>query len=423
MKRILLVALVAAVAAAVAVAMVAFLRSDATVAVAAAAPAKGHPDAQSRSAKALARPLDRFGLALLQRQAATSPTGNVVVSPVSLHAVLSMVFNGASGQTAEEMRRVLGLDSMSLNQLNQGWADLIWLAQSGKRHEVSIADSLWLRDGVPFRPAFLDTNRDYFAAEMRPLPSDPAAAAKDINAWVEEHTAGRIKDIVSPDSFDAQTILALFNTVHLKVKWDYFDKKDTRPASFTLASGQQVEVPMMNASELKAPVAQTASYDAVALKTDGPVTVWVIVPKGSQTAESLLKGLDARQLEALYGEATTASGSLELPRFTTKYTADQLKENLAAMGMPRAFSPDQAEFPGIADVAPERIFIQKAVQKTYLDLNEEGVEAAAASGLIVAATGMPVGQFQIRADHPFLLVLTENATKAPLFMGLIRDPR
>ncbi len=258
---------------------------------------------------------------------------------------------------------------------------------------------------------------------MRPLPSDPAAAAKDINAWVEEHTAGRIKDIVSPDSFDAQTILALFNTVHLKVKWDYFDKKDTRPASFTLASGERVEVPMMNASELEAPVAQTASYDAVALKTDGPVTVWVIVPKGSETAESLLKGLDARQLEALYGKATTGSGSLELPRFTTKYTADQLKENLAAMGMPRAFSPDRAEFPGIADVAPERIFIQKAMQKTYLDLNEEGVEAAAASGLIVGVTSMPVSQFQIRADHPFLLVLTENATRAPLFMGLIRDPR
>jgi serine protease inhibitor len=421
MKRILLVVLVAAVAVAVAVAMVAFLRSDDTVA--AAEPAKGHPDAQSRMAKALARPLDRFGLALLQRQAATSPTGNVVVSPVSLHAVLSMAFNGASDQTAEEMRRVLGLDSMDLAALNQGWADLIWLAQSGEKHEVSIADSLWLRDGFPFRPSFLDTNREYFAAEMRALPTEPAQAADEINSWVEEHTAGRIKDIVTPSSFDAQTILALFNTVHLKVKWEYFDKKNTQPAPFTLASGERVEVPMMSAPDLEAPVAQTADYDAVALKTDGPVTVWVIVPKGSETAESLLKDLDAEQLEALYAKAAHAQGSLELPRFTTKYTADGLKENLAAMGMPRAFSPDEAEFPGIADVAPERIFIQKAVQKTFLDLNEEGVEAAGASGLIVGVTSAPANLFQIRADHPFLLVLTENATKAPLFMGLIRDPR
>lgn len=421
MKRILLVALVAAGLAAVAAVMVVFLQSDATVA--AAEPAKGHADAQSTAAKALARPLDRFGLALLQRQATTSPTGNVFVSPVSLHAVLSMALNGASGQTAEEMRQVLGLGSLQLADLNQGWADLIWLSQSGAKHEVSIADSLWLRDGFPFRPSFLDTSRDYFAAEMRALSAEPAKAAADINAWVEEHTAGRIKDIVSADSFDPQTILALFNTVHIKVKWSYFDKKDTRPAPFTLASGEQVDLPMMIASDLHAPVTQTATYDAVALKTDGPVTVWVIVPKGSEGAESLLEGLDARQLEALYTKATKASGSLELPRFTTDYTAEQLKENLAAMGMPRAFSPDEAEFPGIADVAPARIFISKAVQKTFLDLNEEGVEAAGGSGLIMDLTGAPISQFQIRADHPFLLVLTENATRAPLFMGLIRDPR
>jgi serpin B len=114
-----------------AAAMLAILGSDDTVA-AAAQPAKGQADPHSQVAKALAQPLDRFGLALLQRQAATSPSGNVVVSPVSLHAVLSMVFNGADGQTAEEMRRVLGLDSMELAELDQGWADLIWLAQSGE---------------------------------------------------------------------------------------------------------------------------------------------------------------------------------------------------------------------------------------------------------------------------------------------------
>ena len=426
MKRILLVALVAAVAAAVAVAMVAFLRSDTTVA--AAEPARGHADAKSASAKALALPLDRFGLALLQRQAATSPAGNVVVSPVSLHAVLSMAFNGASGRTAQEMRRVLGLDpiqdSTELAALNQGWADLIWLAQSGEKHEVSIADSLWLRDGFPFRPSFLDTNRDYFAAEMRSLPTEPAQAAEVINAWVEEHTAGRIKDIVTPSSFDAQTILALFNTVHLKVKWEYFDKKDTQPAPFTLASGEQVEVPMMSAADIEAPVAQTASYDAVALKTDGPVTVWVIVPKGSETAESLLKGLDARQLEALYAKAADRPGE---PRAAALHDQVHRRSGSRRTWLRWACrAPShrtEAEFPGIADVAPEHIFIQKAVQKTFLDLNEEGVEAAGASGLIMGLTSAPANLFQIRADHPFLLVLTENATRAPLFMGLIRDPR
>jgi serpin B len=389
----------------------------------AAQPLRGRADPRSAAAGALARPLDRFGLALLRRQAVTSPTGNVVISPVSLHAVLSMLLNGATGRTAQEMRQVLGLGALPAAHVDQGWADLIRLAQSGKDHEVAIADSLWLRDGFPFRPAFLAANRDYFAAEMHGLPPEPAQAADAINAWVEQHTAGRIKDIVSADAFDAQTILALFNTVYLKVKWGHFDSANTRPEPFTLADGRRVDVPMMHAPELTAPVARTAAYDAVALKTNGPVTAWVIVPKGAETAESLLKGLDARRLEALYAQAHTNGLSLALPRLKSEYTVENLKEDLAAMGMPRAFSPDQAEFPGVADVAPQRIFIQKVMQKTFVDLNEQGVEAAAGSGAIVGVTSVLADPIVIRADHPFLLVLTENATRAPLFMALIRDPR
>jgi serpin B len=100
-----------------------------------------------------------------------------------------------------------------------------------------------------------------------------------------------------------------------------------------------------------------------------------------------------------------------------------LEEELAVMGMPRAFDPSAAEFEGIADVAPERIYISDVVQKTFMEFNEQGVEAAAASGAVVRVTGMPADFFDVRADRPFLVVLTEKATRAPLFMSLIRDPR
>jgi serpin B len=420
MRRVVLivtVVVVLAAAAAVAVTLVVGRPAPAS-----AQPLKGSADPHSASARALATPLDTFGLALLKQEAAASPSGNVVVSPVSLHAVLSMVLNGAAGRTAEQMRRVLGLTAMTPKEANQGWADLIWLAQSGKKHEVSIADSLWLRDGVPFRPTFLDTNRDYYAAATNALPTDPTQAADQINAWVEQHTAGKIKELVTAQMFDSQTILALINTVHLKVQWRYFDKAETRPEPFTLASGAQVDVPMMQA-HVTAPVYQGKRYDAVALKTDGPVTAWVIVPKGSETADALAASLDARQLEAMYAGAPTTEAGLALPRFTTTYSADHLKDDLSVMGMPRAFSPDQAEFPGIADVGLNTIYIQRAVQKTFIDLNEQGVEAAAGSGLIMGLTSAPANPLTIRADRPFLLVLTESATKAPLFMGLVRDPR
>jgi len=420
MRRRLLVLMVVLVVAAAAATAYFVTRGSAPEAQ--AQPALGRADAESVAAKDLVGPLHAFGLALLQRQTATSPEGNVVVSPVSLHAVLSMVLNGAEGETATEMRTALGLGDLP-GDVNQGWADLITLAQAGRQHEVSIADSLWLRDGIAFRQPFLDTNRDYFAAEMRGLQADPDEAAAAINDWVERHTAGRIKDIVKPEAFHELTILALFNTIHLEVKWEHFEEDWTRDEPFTLASGEKADVPMMHAGELEAPVAQADRYDAVALSTTGPVTVWIVVPKEEVPAEELLDELDARQLEALYRDARVATGSLALPRFTTKYEAKDLEADLTAMGMPRAFSPSEAEFPGIADVGPERIFISKVVQKTFVEFNEEGVEAAAASGAIMETTGMPQVDFDIRADHPFLFLLTEKATQAPLFMGLIRDPR
>ena len=413
---VLAAVLIAAVAAAT------YLATRSGAPEAQALPALGRADAGSVAARDLVGPLDTFGLSLLQRQIARSPDGNVIVSPLSLHAVLSMVLNGAEGETASEMRAALGLEELT-GEVNQGWADLITLAQAGKHHEVSIADSLWLREGVAFRRPFLDTNRDYFAAEMRELPPDPDAAAAAINDWVEGHTAGRINDIVQPEAFNDQTILALFNTIHLKVRWEHFEEDWTGDETFTLADGEAIDVPMMHAGELEAPVVQTDRYDAVALSTKGPVTVWVVVPREGVGAEELLGELDARQLEALYRDARVATGSLALPRFTSRYEAQDLEADLAAMGMPRAFSPSEAEFAGIADVGPERIFISKVVQKTFVEFNEEGVEAAAASGAIMEATGMPMVEFDIRADHPFLFVLAQKATRAPLFMGLVRDPR
>lgn len=423
MRRTLVLAAIAVGAIAAAVVLINVLTPDSEWPLAQTQPAKGTANESSAAAKSLTHPLDGFGLALLQRQAQASPEGNVVISPVSLHAVLSMVLNGAGGETATEMQRALGLESLTTAEVNQGWADLIWLAQSGEKQEIRIADSLWLRAGFRARQAFLDVNRDYFAAETRDLPVDSSEAAGAINEWVKSRTAGRITDIVTPDAFDEQTVLALFNTVHLDVRWKHFDEATTSPEPFTLDSGQKVDVSMMHAHELKALVAQSSHYDAVALATDGPVVVWIIVPKGKQTAETLLSELDAQHLEALYDTARSATGSLALPRFTSEYEAGHLESDLAAMGMPRAFSPAQAEFPGIADVGGERLYISKVVQKTFVDFNEQGVEAAAASGAIMRVTSVPTDAFDIRADRPFLFVLAEKATQAPLFLGLVRDPR
>jgi serine protease inhibitor len=394
-------------------------------------PTKGSAEGSSAGAGGLKVPLARFGVDLLAREAALTD-GNVVVSPASLHAVLAMLLNGATGETAAEMRRALAVDGLDQAAVNQGWADVIVTSQSGKHPEVKIANSLWLREGVPFKEPFLDLNRDYFAAGTMPLPGDPTEAADQINAWVEENTAGKITRLVTPQSFTPDSLLALVNTIHLKVKWKHFEKELTQQEAFNLGGGGTVDVPMMHA-HLETKAASNELYEAVRLSTSGPVDFWVVVPKGGETPESVLAALadtpatgdaDASTAHAglagLFEQAETMEGDLAMPRLDLSYTAKDLEGDLEAAGMKRAFVPEQAEFPGIAGI--DQLYVETIVQKAILEVNEEGVEAAAATGAIVGTTAMPISGFDVRADRPYLVVLTESHNDATLFMALVRDP-
>ncbi len=422
MRRIVIIAIVLVATCGAAVAVVATLHATTRAAATPLNPARGDPAATTQAAL-LAAPLDRFGLALLADEA-RDDSGNVVISPLSIHAVLSLLLNGATGQTATEMRRALALDGLTLPATNQAWADLIASAQAGGKPAVEIADSLWLRDGVAFNPAFLNAARAFYAAGTQPLPTDPSKAAGAVNDWVAQRTNDLIKQIVQPGYFTDQTILTVVNTVHVKADWRVpFAAGATHAAPFTLADGSTVSVPTMN-GPVSGPVAQTPSYDAVALATKGQVTAWVVVPRSGQTPESLLAQFQRSGLDALYRGARTAQVMLDLPRLHTAFSSPDLKPELEALGMISAFSPSQAELQGI--VAPGtqgRVYIQRVVHKAVLNVNETGVEAAAATAALVAEGSAPFAPLTIRADHPFLLLLTDKTTAAPLFMALIRDPR
>ena len=240
----------------------------------------------------------------------------MVISPLSIHAVLSLLLNGATGQTATEMRRALALDGLTLPATNQAWADLIASAQAGGKPAVEIADSLWLRDGVAFNPAFLNAARAFYAAGTQPLPTDPSKAAGAVNDWVAQRTNDLIKQIVQPGYFTDQTILTVVNTVHVKADWRVpFAAGATHAAPFTLADGSTVSVPTMN-GPVSGPVAQTPSYDAVALTTK------VRSPPGwscrapDKTPESLLAQFQRSGLDALYRRGRTARSCSTCRAFT-----------------------------------------------------------------------------------------------------------
>jgi len=393
-------------------------RTAAPVYADAPTPAKPTRASAERYGKSpLTDPLWGFGLDLLARQAAKTGD-NVVVSPVSLSAVLSMTLNGARGETAAQMRKALRLESIHPQAVSQSWADLITSSNATQRAQVRISDSLWLRDGVAYVPSFMAANRDYFAADTRNLPSDLAKAPDEINSWVAQRTGGRIKDLVV--TLSPETALVLVNTVYAKVGWDLFDKAQTKPEPFTLADGTDVQVPTMH-DLTTAEVATTAEYDAVPVQTNGELTFWVVVPKGSQTPESVAALLRDRGAGALARETTHAAVAIALPRFRIEYESRDLNADLSAMGMPDAFSRDTADFSGMADVHP--LYIDSVLQKAMIDVNEKGVEAAAGSAVLMAGAAPPTKRLTVRADRPFLVVLAGSYTAAPLFMALVRDPR
>ena len=367
----------------------------------------------------LASPLGEFGLALLSQEARANPTGNIVLSPTSIQDALVMTLNGARGETATQMQKALGLQGLSLRQVDQSWADLIAYTQGKTDAQIRIANSLWLRHGVTFEPTFLATDRDYFAGDAAVLPSDPQTAAAQINDWVDKRTGGRITNLVGPVSPDTE--LVLVNATYVKAGWDFFKTADTRPGPFTLAGGQSVQVPMMH-GHLGADVIQTPAYLALPLSANGQVTVTIVLPKAGQTPESILPLLAHGGLAALNDNSDSQPYivDLSLPRVRTSFTDDSLGTILQGLGMTRAFNPSGAQFGGIT---PGPLWISQVVHKAMLDLNEQGVEAAAGTAVQLETGGPPTKHLTVRVDRPFIVVLSEGESGAPLFMAVVRDPR
>jgi len=385
----------------------------------AAAPiqAKGDPVDPSSTFK-LVTALQGFGLDLLRAEAKAQPEGNIVLSPASIHDALSMTANGASGQTAKEMLHALRLDALGLPKADSAWAWLIASAEGNPDAEVRIANSLWLRKGVAFRPDFLKTNRDYFAADAAPLPDDPAGGASQINDWVAERTGGRIQELVGP--IDPSTRLVLVNALYVKAGWDHFKTGDTKEGPFNLSDGQQVQVPMMH-GQIGTNVTETSDYVAVPIEANGELSVTIVLPKSGRSPESVLPALANGGLEDLSSDMKSKPYivDLALPRFSARFKDTELASSLEAMGMRRAFTPS-AQFDGIA---PGPLWIDEVVHEAVLDLNEQGVEAAAGTAVIMDGAAPPTEHLRVTVDRPFIVLLSTGSTDVPLFMAIVRDPR
>lgn len=360
-----------------------------------------------------------FGFRLLQ-STVTSEDGasNVFVSPISVSMALGMTLNGARGETRTAMETALqkqGLSSAEINDAYRGLLDL--LEGLDPNVEVALANSIWYRNGLRVHPAFIDTNRTHFDAEVAALDFSAPSASERINDWVNTNTGGNISEIV-PAQIPPEMMMYLINATYFKAPWRLpFDPSNTEEAPFRRADGSSVTVPMMERTDnVNPPHVRTDAFTAVDLAYgDSLYSMTILLPDEGTSVRNIVDTLDAetwtRTVEQM---RPTALRRLALPRFDLRYEKE-LKNVLTDLGMGVAFT-EQANFRGIADTA---LAISEVKHKTFLRVNEEGTEASAATSVGIGVTSAPPS---FVVDRPFVVAIRENHTGTILFLGTVTDP-
>lgn len=349
-----------------------------------------------------------------------SKEGNLFLSPYSISAALTMTAAGARGETRDQMASVLGFGD-SLGSAHTAQGEALERLQGSPGVELSIANSLWGQAGLNFERDFTELLQEHYGAGMREtnFQSEPEQSRTAINAWVEEQTRERIQDLIPEGAINNQTRLVLANAIYFKGKWDQpFDPEATRPGPFKLSGGGEVQAPFMYQ---KAYFAYQAADDVEVLELpydENALSMVIVLPKETDGLAAIESKLSAEQI----GLWTAEMRKLELEAYIPKFKMTSqfsLAEVLSAMGMPLAFS-NGADFSGMTQ--DERLAISAVLHKAFVDVNEEGTEAAAATGAVMTRTSMPTRQIIFRADHPFLFFIRERSSGAVLFMGRVANP-
>ena len=357
---------------------------------------------------------NNFAFDLLKQTLQTSGESNVFISPLSVSIALGMTWNGANGNTRTEMGTALKMDGMSATDINEYYKTMqTTLPGMDPTTKLNIANSLWYKEGYPLKANFLKLNTDYFNAEVRSLDFEKAWAVDTINNWCARKTNQLIPKVLNEISRDAAAFL--INAVYFKGIWrKKFDKKNTEEALFTDEKGQQLKVNMMYQKDTFA-----YSADATAQYLDMPYgnkafNMTVILPNEGKTTADVLNNLTAESWNNRISSLKTREVEVFYPRFKQECKFE-LKDALQNMGMKQAFT-DFADFSNMTD---KRVKISFVKHDTYVEVTEEGTEAAAVTVVGIEFTSIqePPVTPVFRVNKPFVFVIREKSTGVILFIG------
>lgn len=350
--------------------------------------------------------------------------GNLFFSPYSVSTALALVYAGARENTAREIAAAMHFSSgpeglhPAFSELQAGMNEV----QKAGNIKLYVANSLWPQKGFELLPDYLALVRTRYDSCITPVDfdQDKVGACATINQWVEEKTERRIEDLLQPGMLADPTFLVLVNAIYFKGAWENeFDPNHTRDEAFHVSPQRSVQTPFMRQC-VRFGYAKLDSLKIVELPyRGGEFSMLVLLPDRIDGLASLEQSLSVNVLATWRSRLKEETVELVLPKFRITYTA-QLRQSLEGLGMKDAFLAGKADFAGV-DGRSDRLFLGGVIHKAFVDVNEEGTEAAAATATGMMA-GMPPKPPEFRADHPFLFLIQDNRTGSILFLGRVVDP-
>lgn len=364
---------------------------------------------------------NEFGFDLLKNINTNEIGKDLFISPISVSMALGMTYNGADGETKDAMRIALHLGDLTDDEINRSYESLISLLLSlDPEVAMALANSIWYRDNIDFEQTFLDLARQYFDAEVHGFDFSAPDAADIINSWIEDKTNGLIKETLNPP-LPRDAVMYLINAIYFKGTWTIqFDDEMTRDMTFYSSDDTQSMVKMMSLRE-EFPYYENDELQMVDLPYgNGDFSMTIVLPNKEKNIDALISEMSDQSWNSLTSNLSPDTGDIFLPRFKLEYKTELIKP-LTEMGMGIAFSDGLADFSKMR--SQNDLFISRVLHKSFVEVNEEGTEAAAVTVVEVSTSSVgPSHGFSMLINRPFLFVIRENRSGAIMFIGKIVNP-
>ena len=361
-----------------------------------------------------------FTFSVLDRLAQTTADESFFVSPLSIMMAFGMALNGTDGETYDQMRDFFGNSGLTNTEINQAFRDLIGLLTGlDPQVRMEIANSVWYRRGFQVIQDFLDTNKEFFDAEIADLDFADPSAIDIINGWINDKTNGLIDEMINEIGPDV--VMYLINAIYFKADWTIqFDPDDTRQEPFTTGTGDRVDVPMMRVKDSFGYTESSNWYVVDLPYGAGDFSFTAFLPKDHTNLSAFAGSLTQEQFTAIISQIEKDTVIVYMPRFEIDFDYEDIMDELIDMGLTLPFDPNAADFSRINAV--EQLFISDVMHRAVIKVDEEGSEAAAVTVIEISRTSAGPVELSIRLDRPFLFFIRENSSNSILFMGKYAGP-